>query len=137
VVAVLVAFLIAGHMAFMLWGTGAQTARAQAEMRAQLAHEAPAVVDSGGRVEMPSRFALGAPLGILRIPRIHVDMVFVEGTGEGELEKGPGHYAGTAYPWDDTGTAPRTPSRSGRSISFARATRSCCRPRRGRSGTWW
>jgi sortase A len=52
---------------------------------------------------MPRRFADDSPVAIIRIPRIHLDMVVVEGTGDVELTKGPGHYAGTAYPWQSTG----------------------------------
>ncbi|MFN2545116.1 MAG: sortase [Actinomycetota bacterium] len=96
------AILLVAHLGWVVWGTGLQTARAQTQLRAQLATESP-VIDAGGQVQMPSRFGLGTPLGILRIPRIHLDMVFVEGTGESELTKGPGHYVGTAYPWESTG----------------------------------
>src|ERR1700681_1034061 len=34
----------------------------------------------------------GQLLGRIVIPRIHLRMVVVEGTSEGDLEKGPGHY---------------------------------------------
>ncbi|MGZ4392237.1 MAG: class E sortase [Gaiellaceae bacterium] len=34
----------------------------------------------------------GAPIGRIRIPRIHLEMVVIEGTSTGDLEKGPGHY---------------------------------------------
>jgi sortase A len=40
----------------------------------------------------------GDPLGRLRIPRIGARFVFVEGANPAQLEKGPGHYAGTALP---------------------------------------
>jgi sortase A len=30
-------------------------------------------------------------------------MVIVEGTDTEDLKKGPGHYTGTAYPWEDQG----------------------------------
>lgn len=40
----------------------------------------------------------GDPVGRLRIGRIGLDMVVVQGTGEGELKKGPGHYAGSGLP---------------------------------------
>ena len=40
----------------------------------------------------------GEPLGRLRIPSIGVKYVFVEGANPNQLEKGPGHYAGTALP---------------------------------------
>jgi len=34
----------------------------------------------------------GAPIGRIRIPRIHLEMVVIEGTSTDDLEKGPGHY---------------------------------------------
>ncbi len=34
----------------------------------------------------------GAPIGRIRIPRIHLEMVVIEGTSTSDLEKGPGHY---------------------------------------------
>jgi sortase A len=40
----------------------------------------------------------GDPIGRLSIPRIHSKYVFVAGTGEESLKKGPGHYAGAAFP---------------------------------------
>jgi sortase A len=40
----------------------------------------------------------GDPLGRLRIPRIGVSAVVVEGTATGDLSKGPGHYPATPLP---------------------------------------
>ena len=40
----------------------------------------------------------GAPVGVLRIPRIGLDMVVVEGVQEKQLAMGPGHYPGTPLP---------------------------------------
>jgi sortase A len=40
----------------------------------------------------------GDPLGRLRIARIGVSAVFVEGTASGDLRNGPGHYPGTPLP---------------------------------------
>ena len=40
----------------------------------------------------------GDALGRLRIPAIGVKFVWVEGANPDQLEKGPGHYAGTALP---------------------------------------
>lgn len=45
----------------------------------------------------------GAPIGRIVIPRIGLNMIVVEGTSEGDLAKGPGHYnaasgAATALP---------------------------------------
>ena len=40
----------------------------------------------------------GDPLGRISIPKIHSSFVFVAGTGEQSLKKGPGHYMGAAFP---------------------------------------
>ena len=40
----------------------------------------------------------GDALGKLRIDRIGLSSVFVEGTDAGDLRKGPGHYPGTPLP---------------------------------------
>lgn len=40
----------------------------------------------------------GDPLGRLRVPRLGLSTVLVEGTGAGQLRRGPGHYPGTALP---------------------------------------
>ncbi|WP_200410814.1 class D sortase [Virgibacillus salexigens] len=42
--------------------------------------------------------AKGETAGILHIPKLEADLPIVEGTDEDELEKGVGHYEGTAYP---------------------------------------
>ncbi len=44
------------------------------------------------------RTSEGDPLGRIRIPRIGVSAVFVEGTGTADLRTGPGHYPGTPLP---------------------------------------
>jgi sortase A len=40
----------------------------------------------------------GEGIGRIKIPRIDLDMVFVEGTDTASLQKGPGHYPETAFP---------------------------------------
>ncbi|MBM7600516.1 sortase A [Virgibacillus halotolerans] len=41
---------------------------------------------------------MGETVGILHIPSLASDLPIVEGTDEDDLEKGVGHYKGTAYP---------------------------------------
>jgi sortase A len=41
---------------------------------------------------------LGDGVAIIRIPKIDVDRVVVEGTALDDLKKGPGHYRNTAFP---------------------------------------
>src|SRR5690348_15179029 len=42
--------------------------------------------------------ALGAPVARLRIPRIRLDEIVIEGVGDDELNAGPGHLPGSALP---------------------------------------
>jgi sortase A len=102
ILCILAALAIGGYTAWLLWGTGLTTARVQAELRPRIQR----VIDTkdpsapgADRVRVP-----GDAIGILIIPRIDLDMVVVEGTDTGSLKKGPGHYTGTAYPWDAHGT---------------------------------
>ena len=48
----------------------------------------------GNRAEVE----LGQALGLIEIPDISVDLVFVAGVGKQELKLGPGHYPGTPLP---------------------------------------
>lgn len=101
IVCILGALAIGGYTAWLLWGTGLTTARVQAELRPRIQR----VIDTkdpsspgADRIRVP-----GDAIGILIIPRIDLDMVVVEGTDIESLKKGPGHYAGTAYPWNAHG----------------------------------
>jgi len=99
---------LAALLAWDLWGTGLATQRAQAELRRQLdaevAHPAPSTGGgSAPQVTFVPTPARGQPIAEIRIPRIDLDMVVVEGTSSAELATGPGHYVGTAYPWEGRG----------------------------------
>jgi sortase A len=83
---------------YELWGTGLYTKDQQHQLTKQLeqqwANPAPAPV---ARLKGPK---IGSGIAILRIPRLgrHWAFVVVEGTGFADLQKGPGHYTGTAMP---------------------------------------
>ena len=47
---------------------------------------------------MRRRAKEGQPIGRIKIPKIGVNFVMVEGTGEDDLKKGPGHYPATPFP---------------------------------------
>jgi sortase A len=94
--------------AYQLWGTGFITARAQAGLRHELALQG---VPSSGLTALQDDPAFrprvpqtafspipGGAIGFIRIPRIQLDMVFVEGVGFDQLKEGPGHYPQTALP---------------------------------------
>jgi sortase A len=102
------------------WGdpiTSAYTAYEQHRLSSRLAHVDDEWVAGGLPVRGPSIAALtaaggtpavdrtrrtanayartlkdGAPVGRIIIPRIHLDMVVVQGTSESDLSRGPGHY---------------------------------------------
>jgi sortase A len=99
---------------YLLWGTGLITARNQAVLTSQF-HEAQEKAGShpSSHVETPAHGAipaapqvaptiadppLSSPVGIIRIPKINLAMTIVEGTGEAQLQMGPGHYPTTPLP---------------------------------------
>jgi sortase A len=55
----------------------------------------------------------GSPVGLLKIPTLHLDQVIVEGTSAADLEEGPGHMPGTAFPG-----APGNAVLAGRRVTF-------------------
>jgi len=90
--------------AWQLWGTSIAQHQAQLTLRAQFrSHAMRASPPTGGvhligadvRVPEPAE---GSVVAYLQIPSIGVDQYVVEGTAEGDLAKGPGHYIGTAMP---------------------------------------
>jgi sortase A len=92
---------VAAYYAWLLWGTGIGTARAQQQLRAEVVRRIRQV--EGAAPPPVVHLREGQPMGIIKIPRIRLDMVVVEGTSVADLKKGPGHYIGSAYPWDDHG----------------------------------
>lgn len=98
------ALVVAGYLGWLLWGTGIGTAREQHHLR----QEIDKIIATPGAIDPQTHLPAapirnGAPIGILKIPRIHLDMVVVNGTSTADLRKGPGRYLQTAYPWEDTG----------------------------------
>jgi sortase A len=106
--------LILLFVAYQLWGTGIAESHSQAVLRQRfdtlLHHTKPAPAPArstttttapgdqptvGPTISAPSE---GSPVGILRIAKIGVDKVIVEGTSEDDLRQGPGHYVGTPLP---------------------------------------
>jgi sortase A len=90
---------LAGYTAWLLWGTGLETARAQDRLRTQVGplfeHPTPA----GGE----ERFLPGEAYAAIVIPSIDINFIVVEGTDYVSLKKGPGHYPDSADPWEGTG----------------------------------
>lgn len=103
------------YVAYVLWGTGIQTDRAQDELREQIEAwpERPAGSgdtdsDTGGDTDEdleppvfePEDLELGDGYAILRVPRFGADWewVVVEGVELPDLTRGPGHYPDSAHP---------------------------------------
>lgn len=122
-----VGLLMFGFVAYQLWGTGIETARAQNalenefnELLAVTTSTAPtttaptttvteppvsAPVDSVPATTVPQppvqdlpQFEEGDAVARLEIPRIGADDIVVAGVSKGDLKKGPGHYPETPMP---------------------------------------
>jgi sortase A len=92
-----------GYVAWQYFGTNWITSRAQSRLRTEVAQKG--FVDyptSNGPLPAGSTAPLRPvpkdALGYIRIPRIGLDMIFIEGTDPGTLKLGPGHYPGTPLP---------------------------------------
>jgi sortase A len=114
-----------GFVAYQLWGTGIETARAQSALESQfedllagtttteavvIGNTVPDTVpdsvpdtapDSSAPVEPPTIQPMveeGDPIGRIEMPTIGVDNIVVAGVEKSDLKKGPGHYPETPLP---------------------------------------
>lgn len=105
--------LVLGFVAYQLWGTGIETSQKQDGLRVEMAADlgrtnvktltnrdlfkAAEEIDpvTAPPIDPPPE---GEPVGAIRIPRIGVDWVMVEGVTRADLKKGPGHYPSTPLP---------------------------------------
>ncbi|MGQ0804316.1 MAG: class E sortase [Actinomycetota bacterium] len=102
--------LILLFVAYQLWGTGILEARAQSELRDEFEERIEAQPGTSSTTDDPTSTTTttlpapppippeGEAVAIIRIPKIGVDKVVVEGTSVADLRKGPGHYIGTPLP---------------------------------------
>jgi len=99
--------LILLFVTYQLWGTGILEARAQSELRDDFEDQLQQTSSTtDDETPTPTTTTTPAPVippdgeavAIIRIPKIGVDKVVVEGTTVTDLRKGPGHYAGTPLP---------------------------------------
>jgi sortase A len=72
------------------WAARRASSAAAARARANLATRRLAL--RGSAIAFSRSLREGQPFGRIIIPRLHLNMVVVEGTSERDLEKGPGHY---------------------------------------------
>jgi sortase A len=100
------AAFFAGYVAWLLWGTGLQTAKAQETFRdsptVQTWERHPLHPPEDPQ-DLRPRILPGDAYAEIEIPSIDIDFVVVEGTDYEDLKMGPGHYTDTADPWDGTG----------------------------------
>jgi len=120
---VTVGTLLLLFVAYQLWGTGIYQARAQDDLRSQFENsleqgspsttttpDAPASTlappsetpTTLGPLTVPPA---GDALGLIAIPKIGVNQVFVEGVDVDDLRKGPGHYPTTQLPGHEGNSA--------------------------------
>ena len=123
---VTVGLLILLFVGYQLWGTGFFQARAQNRLERQFADllgavptttraDPPATTTTSRTTPTTSTtssaapttttapltipvISSGDPIATIRIPRIDVDTVVVQGTAREDLKKGPGHYPATPLP---------------------------------------
>jgi sortase A len=95
------AFILGAYILWLLWGTGIYYDRAQDRLFEQFQTR----VEAQGRDPRfrPGIVLPGRAYAILRIPRIDVNEVVVQGVAVEDLKDGPGHYLRTADPWDPEG----------------------------------
>jgi sortase A len=115
-----VGLLILLFVAYQLWGTGIWEARAQSDLKDKFDRELAGseAKTSSTQVGNPPTTATttapgpttttepaasrtpspGEPVGIIKIDKIGLDKVVVEGTAVPDLRKGPGHYEGSPLP---------------------------------------
>lgn len=110
--------LMFGFVAYQLWGTGIETARAQNALESEFADllagttttDAPVAGTVAGTVPdtVPDASVLapepaptvqeGDPIARIEMPAIGVDHIVVAGVEKSDLKKGPGHYPETPMP---------------------------------------
>ena len=109
-VLVTVGLLILLFVAYQLWGTGIYEARAQSDPESQFNRElarqrsqsttttTAAPTATTAPLALPSAPGDGDPVGVIKIDKIGVDKVVVQGTSVPDLRKGPGLYTGSPLP---------------------------------------
>jgi sortase A len=101
-VLITVGLLILLFVGYQLWGTAIWEARAQSDLEdtfeRELARAEPETTTTTTPPPTPVVPPAGDPIGVIRIDKIGVDKVVVEGTTVPDLRQGPGHYEGSPLP---------------------------------------
>lgn len=97
--------LLALFVAYQLWFTNVLQSRHQRALEDAIAHVAPSVSHNVSLTSLPvgpatplpaqTQPRIGAWLGEIEIPIIHLRQAIVQGVGENQLSEGPGHYPST------------------------------------------
>ena len=92
--------LILLYVAYVLWGTGIQTDRAQDEMREQIEEAWNPPEEQDVSDEVDDRLGPDGVFGIIRAPRLGADWewIVVDDVDLGSLARGPGHYPASSGP---------------------------------------
>jgi sortase A len=104
--------LILLFVAYQLWGTGFYTSRQQGSLRSEFNDKLKAATAGPSTtsttvdpLRLPPPPPSGDTVAHIRIPKIGVDQLVVQGVGLGDLRKGPGHYPETPLPGEQGNAA--------------------------------
>ncbi|MEW6476138.1 MAG: class E sortase [Actinomycetota bacterium] len=103
--------LILLFVAYQLWGTGLYTSRQQGSLRSEFnaklkaAEASPTTSTTVDPLRLPPPPPSGDTVAHIRIPKIGVDQLVVQGVGLADLRKGPGHYPETPLPGEQGNAA--------------------------------
>jgi sortase A len=91
---------VCGFALYLTVGTSLSEHHAQALLAERLDLPSPHNLVPSGRTAVRGQPTppIGTAIGRLMIPAIGVNQVIIEGTGDAQLEAGPGHYPGTVLP---------------------------------------
>jgi sortase A len=97
--------LILLFVAYQLWGTGIYTAREQNQLEQQFDRALAQEGRSTSSTPAPPPPPEGEAVARIRIPKIGVDSIVVNGVTRDDLRKGPGHYPDTPLPGQEGNAA--------------------------------
>ena len=85
-------------VAYQLWGTGLYAANEQSSLHAQFDRTLEKSARTPTLNPTPPAAAPGEPVAQIRIPKIGVDEIVVNGVSVADLRMGPGHYPESPWP---------------------------------------
>jgi sortase A len=101
--------LILLFVAYQLWGTGLYTSRQQDSLRSEFQQKLEATPSTTPTTVNPANLPPPPPSGQsvahIRIPKIGLDQLIVQGVGLADLRKAPGHYPSTPLPGEQGNAA--------------------------------